>query len=38
MFKQPVFEVVVSASANRRLVLRKLLAPGLLLLCGSVAA
>ena len=38
MFKLPVFEVDAIASANRRLVFGKVLAPGLRLLCGSVAA
>ena len=38
MFKLPVFEVDASASANRRLVFSKVLAPGLRLLCGSFAA
>jgi len=36
MFKLPVFEIEAIASADRRLVFRKVLAPGLWLLCGSV--
>ena len=37
-FKLPVFKVDAIAYANCRLVFRKVLAPGLQLLCGSVAA